>query len=537
MRFVSALAVLVLPLSLAAQATVQVSLQDPVYRDLDRLFGAGLVKTMIVDQRPFSRREIARIILDASSNVARRPVSEANRRLIARLTSEYARDIGLLRGDSTLSSRPELNEARGELLGTNSLKRAIPPDALGTVEADVNPLLDGRAGRTFRVGTNAALEGEMTYRAARSLVFDFQPRVVTGMNAGDASAIGEIEALNGTLLLKNVAIEVGRQQTIFGQGIGGGLVGSTSSRPLDMVRLSNDTPFYAPSFLHALGPMKGTLFAVDLGPNQTFPHSLVISYKLAGNPFTPLFEVSATVMAELGGKGAPRTALRNRIIDIIPILQYTLSHKSHDQISNKFSGVDASVRLPQLRGARLYVESMLDDADKRRWGSTFWQDAGYVGGLSLADLGLGGALSGTFEYHHTGLRYYEHKPFSTGLAFNRVLLGDPLGNEADGGYLQFRWDGGERATLELNGAIERRYGNVLDAASVGPREDDFHFFTLVGYPPEWRHRATASWIIRGGTRWRATIEGGYERVRDFAFVSGASRNNFLLNASMELLRW
>lgn len=537
MRIRNLIAALCLPASLAAQATVTVPLQDPVYRDLDRLFGAGLVNRMLVGIRPYSRREIARIIIDASSSPPRRAASEANRRLLERVAREYATEIEMLRGDTVVSRRVQLNTMHVDLLGTNSPARAIPPDSLGTVFADVNPLLNDRAGRTYRVGTNAAFEAELTVRPARSVVFDVQPRVVTGGNAGSTFAIGELAALNGTLLLKNVGVTVGRQQVVLGQGINGGLIGSTSSRALDMVRLANDTPFYAPSFLKLLGPLRGVVYLADLGPNQTFPHSTIFAYKLSGSPFSSRFELSASVMAEQGGKGAPYTAFRNRVIDLIPILQYTLSNKSRDQISNKLAGMEWSLRIPELRGSRIYVEGMLDDADPRRWGSTFWQEAGYVGGLSVADLGLGGALSGTFEYHHTGLRYYEHRPFTTGIAFNRVLIGNPLGKQADAGYLQLRWDRGERSTVELNGAIERRHGNVLDTRSVGPREDDFHFITVVGYPPEWRHRATAAWIIRGGATWRGTIHAGLERVRDFAFVSGAPRNNFLLNASIARLNW
>src|SRR5437899_2500229 len=120
MRIRLVLAALFLPAVLAAQATVTVPLQDPVYRDLDRLFNAGLVKTMLVGQRPYTRREVARIILDASTmprgvelagrlttrhDEGRPPLTEANRRLIARLTREYATEIGMLRGDTTLSRR------------------------------------------------------------------------------------------------------------------------------------------------------------------------------------------------------------------------------------------------------------------------------------------------------------------------------------------------------------------------------------------------------------------------------------------------
>ena len=60
-RLLRAAALMLVPLlSLAGQATVTVPLQDPVYRDLDRLFASGLAETMLVGQRPYSRREIGR---------------------------------------------------------------------------------------------------------------------------------------------------------------------------------------------------------------------------------------------------------------------------------------------------------------------------------------------------------------------------------------------------------------------------------------------------------------------------------------------
>src|SRR4029077_15674442 len=51
---------------LPAQATVDVSPLDHIYEDIDLLIAHGLVSTAIIGQRPFSRREIARIIVEAS---------------------------------------------------------------------------------------------------------------------------------------------------------------------------------------------------------------------------------------------------------------------------------------------------------------------------------------------------------------------------------------------------------------------------------------------------------------------------------------
>ena len=98
--FAALLAALMLPVALGAQATVTVPVQDPVYRDLDRLFGSGLIKTMLVGQRPYSRRDIARIVIDASKSPPLRPVSEGNRRILERLAREFAPEIGALRGDT-----------------------------------------------------------------------------------------------------------------------------------------------------------------------------------------------------------------------------------------------------------------------------------------------------------------------------------------------------------------------------------------------------------------------------------------------------
>src|SRR5690606_21122954 len=48
-----------------AQVSVNVDTLDPVYRDVDKLVSHGLVKKIIMGQRPFSRREIARITAEA----------------------------------------------------------------------------------------------------------------------------------------------------------------------------------------------------------------------------------------------------------------------------------------------------------------------------------------------------------------------------------------------------------------------------------------------------------------------------------------
>jgi hypothetical protein len=528
-------AALVLPIALGAQATVTVPVQDPVYRDLDRLFGSGLVKTMIVGQRPYSRREIARMVIDASQTPSRRRMSERNRRILERLQREYAPEVGALKGDTTHLQRFTLDRGRAEALGTNSPPRAIPRDDLGAIAADVNPLLNDRAGRVYRVGTNAAIDADMSWRAARSLVFRVDPRVVGNVDGSGAFAQGSVEAASITWLIKNIAIEAGRQQYVWGQGMEGGLLGSTSGRPLDMLRIATDTPF----FLYKIGPTRGTFTISDLGPNQHFPHSNLISYKLSGNPFVSRFELSASVMSEQGGEGAPGATLLDNIVDVIPALKYTLHSKNRGQFSNKFAGWEYRLRLPELSGLQLYAEHQFDDMDPRRWRSTLWEDGGHIFGLSFAQLGAESNLSSALEFHHTGLRYYKHSPFESGIAFNRTLIGDPLGNQADGWYWRLMWDAGYASSLTFDAALERRAGDFYTGLvdGVPPHETNFRFVKLQNFPDEMRRRAGVTWMYRATDRWRASLDGVYEHALNYAFVGGATRDGFVLSASMELLPW
>lgn len=534
-RFIGAAFLLVLASANArAQATVTVSLQDPVYRDLDRLFGAGLVKKMIVGIKPYSRREIARIVLEASKSPLGRAVNPTNRRIIERLSRDYAPELRMLAGDTALGPRFHLDRAAVEALGTNSAKRAIPYDSTGHVEADVNPLLDGRAGRTYRAGANVAVETDASWRAGRDLVFQFTPRIVANANGGSEFVAGSIEAASMTFVGHNVAFDVGRQQFVWGQGMDGGMLGSTSGRPLDMLRLANDTPFTIPHF----APARGEVVFIDLGPNQRFPHSNIVAYKLSGNPFFLWrFELSASVLAEQGGYGGPHASLLDHLVDIVPPLKYPLRQKNRSQFSNKFSGMDARFRIPEWSGLQLYAETQLDDADPRRWWSTFWQDAGHIAGFSLSQLGSATDWSLAGEFHHTGLRYYEHNPYTSGIAFNRTLIGDPLGPQGNAGYLRLTRDDGGASSFTLDGAIERRGGDVWGTASKGvsPHEYDFHFVRLETKPNEWRHRVMGTWTYRPTANWRASLQAGYERVHNFGFVYGDGRNNFLASATLELL--
>ena len=533
MTFRSIAALLCIVPRVAAAQVSTVPMGDPVYPDLDRVIAAGLVENGFASQRPYTRREIARMLVSAQRSLPERTVTPATRRILERLSARFDPDIRALRGEDVPMTRAAVLRWRGDVLGLASPSRRIPDDFTGQVDATVNPLLNDRSGRYFGEGGNVA--GEVEYeRAVRPwLSVRVRPRAVAGVHAGDATAHGSLQTASASAKAWNIIAEVGRHEILLTQSMASGLLTSTSARPLDMVRFSTDAPFRVPGFSKVFGPLRGNLVVADLGPRQWFPHSVLVQYKLSGLP-ARRFELGAMVLSIQGGRGAPTTTVWETIKDLIPALKYLLADDT-TQFSNKLAGWDYRLRIPELRGLQLYAEHAFEDMDPRRWKSTLWEDGGHVVGASLQNLAADGALSGVLELHHTGLRFYKHAFFRSGIAFNGTLLGDPLGTDANGAYLRLRWDEGRQRTLMVDAALERREGDFWRSVATAPNDADFRFERVVDNPPEWRERIVAS-LERDRLGRRTTLQLGVERVRTFRFIDGRSRTNFLAAVSVDAYR-
>ena len=513
------IAALLFPCATFAQSRVTVPVQDPVYRDIDRLIALRLVEVGLYGQRPYSRRELARLTREAGRAAATRNVSSATRRIVDRLSARFTEDVARLDSAPPARRRVRLS-SEVEALWLSSRPRDIPEDLVGLVDASIDPILNGRAGREYDQAGNLSAEFRGEFSLHDRLSVTLQPRLVPVPARWQAASV--------TAAIRNVTIEAGRQPIVWGQGMEGGLLFSTSGKPLDMLRISTDLPFRG-WFIKGTSPMRGSIVAADLGPNQHFPNSYLIAYKLSGHPFTNRVELAATVMAVQGGRGAPRASFKDHLMDLVPVLKYTMKDNPA-QFSNKMAGWEYRLRLPELRGLQLYAEHAFEDMDPRRWKSTFWEDGGHILGFSFNDLGPDGALSTAAEFHHTGLRFYKHGVFHSGMTFNRTLFGDPLGNQGDGGYVRLEWDRGGRHRVSLDAAIERRDGDSYQTGSDGSDEDNFRFQMLQSVPGEWRYRLTATW--RSSAAFPFALRAGVERVRDFEFTRGWSRNNFLVGLSL-----
>src|SRR5205807_8849212 len=87
---------------------------------------------------------------------------------------------------------------------------------------------------------------------------------------------------------------------------------------------------------------------------------------------------------------------------------------------------DLTVRLPELRGTRLYYEIAFEDT-RTAFFNSLQYDADHLLGLEVRALQLGPFRRAFIELEHTGWVSHEHSIFTTGMTNAGRTFGSALG--------------------------------------------------------------------------------------------------------------
>lgn len=507
---------------LDAQARPVVPPDAKVYRDLERLAALGLIDTLLVGVRPYTEREVIRLLGEARANVDRNPA--------AREWATQVIQAGLTRYDRTRNRW--IDEARLDLTRLVSAERIVPDDETGVLPGEINPLVAYSGGRRFIDGGSAGFETLHAATLGKFVALSVNPRLSAYTQpraTGSSSAELTLQTGAVTAMFRDFSIEVGRDYAMFGQARASGLLLSQNAPPLDMVRIWNDRPWRVPGFSRVFGDLRGTLLVADLGATrQIYPHSKLIAYHLAGLPH-PRFEIGVQVVDVMGGNGGRPASFGDRILDAIPVVD-AFRTNSDFQFSNKIAGIDIRWRMPEWRGFELYAEGATDDFDGRDFARGFVEEAGYLAGVSFSCLFECGRWTTRAEYHQTGIRYYTHTDYP--VASRGFILGDALGPRGISGHVMADGDLGSRGRLAFEGVFEVRGGNSYRAATTGAKDVGFHFELVDRRPAEKRARILATWIGDETRRMSPRLSLGVERVHNFGFVGGVDRTNTLLQIGL-----
>ncbi len=317
-------------------------------------------------------------------------------------------------------------------------------------------------------------------------------------------------------------LQIGRDALTLGPAVRAGLMISRNAAPQDGIRaqLKPVALPFAPDIRISL------LYFLDrLRDPQRF-HGTLLDCTRAQLDFWNRVQLGFSRLLQIGGDGAPYYGGFTGFI--LEHFGRTREGVGQGTAENNRLSFDLSIRVPELRGARLYYEIAFEDyrtsTPTAVWNSLRY-DADHLVGIELAELKLGAWRRLYIELEHTGWVSQEHSVFTTGMTNAGRTLGSALGPDGTSLWLRADFEAGR---LVLSPWVEwlRFSGNQygLDVPR-GP------FVTVMG-PIEHRQRlgADAQVALTQSLAFSGGVFG--ERIGNAALVNGSTNYSGGLRASL-----
>ncbi len=443
--------------------------RDALYDDLERLVAGGLTDRTLLNTKPLSRIEAARIVAGALRRIRgdqagaynqQRDLEPVLDRLMAELRAELE-ELGALRPDQPTTQAPFVS--------------FVPVDraqvGLGWASRDFSLLND--QGRGFERGLNGFSTFESRMQIGNFLTFYVQPTLLGNEDYG-AARLGTGYA---KLTLYNVELLVGRDSLWWGPGLHGSLILSNNAAPLDQIRLQAAEPFLLPWIGEWVGPTKLLFFLAQLEERRDHRRAKLAGMRGTISPFRALeLGLSRTVMFDGADRPRPDAGDYPRILFNPPAGDVRTGPDVKFRNNNLF-GIDADLRLHDVdryllpsRDVRLYGEFYWDDTccNDNWFTSNILPKRTTIGGLAgLHLLGLFGrdGLDARFEWAATSQLSYAHDQFYSGYWTRGHVISHFIGNDGTDYYGRVTQRLGQNLMLgfELDRAV---IGSTVAGASL-----------------------------------------------------------------------
>ena len=389
--------------------------RDAVYDDLERLVTAGLADRTIINTKPMSRTEGARIVARAIETIRADDKGVYNNRLdlesvINRLTEEFRPELAAL---GVKLSPEQVSSAPGFWSFT-------PVDRAQVRAAYVNRdfSLVNRQGLRLQGGANAGFTFESRAQIGDMVTFYLQPEVHGNEEYGAA----RIAQGYAKLTAFNVELVAGRESLWWGPGIHGSLIMSNNAPPLDQVRIGAAEPFRLPLIGDWIGPTQILAFFARLEKDRDVPHANMAGLRGTIAPATFL-ELGASYVNMFGGDTPPQLRGAGDYFRVL------FDPKASDQglgtsqrfRNNALFAIDADLRIANAQrffipanDARLYGEFGWDDTCCSSSFIPLRASTSYLGGLQLLGLFGNEGLDSRIEIASTSSLSFTHNQFYRG---------------------------------------------------------------------------------------------------------------------------
>lgn len=449
----------------AMAVTINVPVGDPTYELIDKLAASGLIDNPLVAQKPWSREYVARLVNEALENRQKILDPLDNYQLSSKSYSHrlgHKRFVDDILKQLSSNFKEDLKQVRIHPLSSISNTYTYLNNApLPAGNALFHPLVGNRQGRQYDKGQNFYWETEhfaqisKYFSAYLKTQFEFRP------NDETYAHIHNLYAKTG---FKDLELEVGRDQLIWGEGLNGGLMFSNNPRGLDMVKLSS-------GIFERLWNLKATAVLANLGPDY--------------DPDKPW----------LGGAR----------VDLMPVNFWAIGfgniNEFGDNKTKKRFSVDTKFTSAKLRGTSIYGETYFDGNKSG--------DIGWIAGFYLPRLDYTGKWSLRAEYEKLGRAVYQDNKYRSGWALNKLFIGSMMGPDSTAITAVVSYNFSPLSKVSMNSSFIKRSNST----------SEYHTLNIYSLEVPLNGHATHQLKLRSSFGW--------DYVVNKEFTSGKKKADFL----------
>jgi hypothetical protein len=403
--------------------------RDAVYDDLERLVTAGLADRTILNTKPLSRAEGARIVARAISAIRSDTGGRFNSRqdlesVLNRLMDEFRTEL------VALGVRlPGNQTAAPGMFSFTPVDRAQVRGAYSSRDLS----LVNSQGSRLQEGFNGGLTFESRAQIGDWVSFYLQPEMLLNEEFGSA------RVATGTVKLTAFGVELvaGRENLWWGPALRGSLIMSNNAPPLDHVRVGAAEPFLLPWIGEWIGPTKIMAFFAKLEERRDIARADFAGLRGTISPFSVL-ELGASYVNIFGGDQSPRLRGASDYFRVLfdPIASDQDVAGNERFRNNALFAIDADLRIPNVRrffipaqDARLYGEFGWDDTCCSTAFVPLKEAASYLVGLHLIGLFGDEGLDWRFEFATSSNLSFTHNQFFNGYWTRGEVISHSMGRD------------------------------------------------------------------------------------------------------------
>ena len=402
------------------------------YDALEKIVLAGLADQVLLNSKPLSRVEAARIVAQAVRRLEWDRYGDYNHRgyleeLVYGLVEEFGPELAEM-GIKTPLNR---NGAAGFLTF-----KPVEHAEFGIGSARRSEKAVNNFGERFKKGVSAGSTLDGRIQVGDFLSVYYQP----GFSRDRDALRGSLLSGYGRLTLWDTELTVGRESLWWGPGFRGSMSFSNNALPLDQIRLGSAEPFRLPWLLGYLGPVKASLFVAQLEEDRDFARAKVSGWRVGIAP-SRYAEFGFNRMFQFGGKGRGRVNLGQYLGLLVG--QGSDKGGSSTNVNNVMS-FDGTIRIPDVepyvliaRDAAFYFDLGWDDT---LFGLIVPDKPGGIVGTYLTGIFGDPKLDLRLEYAKTSSLQFTHAAYTSGFTNRGSVLSHFIGTNGDDLYARLtRW--------------------------------------------------------------------------------------------------